>query len=69
MNTRGWMELIALNIGYDMGILSLRIFTMLLLMAILTTMLTRPLVTVFSRAATRTYPEAPAGLPAGARLA
>lgn len=28
MNTRGLMELIALNIGYDMGILSPRIFTM-----------------------------------------
>jgi hypothetical protein len=48
------MELIALNIGYDMGILSLRVFTMLLLMGILTAMLTRPLVTLFSRAATRT---------------
>ena len=54
MNTRGLMELIARNIGYDMGILSLRIFTMLVLMAILTTMLTGPLVTLFSRAATRT---------------
>ena len=54
MNTRGLMELIALNIGYDMGILSLRIFTTLVLMAILTTMLTGPLVTLFSRAATRT---------------
>ena len=29
MNTRGLMELIVLNIGYDLGILSLRIFTML----------------------------------------
>ena len=44
MNTRGLMELIALNIGLEMGILSLRIFTMLVLMAIATTVLTGPLV-------------------------
>jgi Kef-type K+ transport system membrane component KefB len=43
MNTRGLMELIALNIGYDMGILSPRIFTMLVLMALVTTFLTGPL--------------------------
>jgi Kef-type K+ transport system membrane component KefB len=43
MNTRGLMELIALNIGYDLGILSARIFTMLVIMAVLTTMLTGPL--------------------------
>lgn len=34
MNTRGLMELIALNIGYDLGILSPRIFTMLVIMAL-----------------------------------
>jgi Kef-type K+ transport system membrane component KefB len=44
MNTRGLMELIALNIGYEMGILSMQIFTMLVLMAIITTILTGPLV-------------------------
>ena len=53
MNTRGLMELIALNIGYDMGILSFRIFTMLVLMAIVTTMLTGPLVTLFAPATAR----------------
>ncbi|WP_395737017.1 cation:proton antiporter [Prosthecobacter sp.] len=47
MNTRGLMELIALNIGYDMGILSPRIFTMLVIMALVTTMLTGPLLTLF----------------------
>ena len=45
MNTRGLMELIALSIGYDMGILSPRIFSMLVLMALLTTALTGPLLT------------------------
>ena len=47
MNTRGLMELIALNIGYDLGILSPRIFTMLVIMALATTAMTGPLLTLF----------------------
>ncbi len=47
MNTRGLMELVALNIGYDLGILSPRIFTMLVIMAVITSMLTGPLLTLF----------------------
>ena len=43
MNTRGLMELIALNIGYDMGVISGPIFTLLVLMAIITTFMTGPL--------------------------
>jgi Kef-type K+ transport system membrane component KefB len=42
MNTRGLMELIVLNIGYDMGILNTEIFSMMVLMALLTTMMTSP---------------------------
>ena len=49
MNTRGLMELIALNIGYDLGILSPRIFTMLVIMALATTMLTGPLLSLFGK--------------------
>jgi Kef-type K+ transport system membrane component KefB len=49
MNTRGLMELIALNIGYDMGILSQRIFTMLVIMALVTTIMTGPLITFFGK--------------------
>jgi Kef-type K+ transport system membrane component KefB len=49
MNTRGLMELIALNIGYDLGILSQRIFAMLVIMALMTTMLTGPLLTLFRK--------------------
>jgi len=45
MNTRGLIELIALNIGYDIGMLSPRIFTMLVIMALVTTVLTGPLLT------------------------
>ncbi|MES2568895.1 MAG: cation:proton antiporter [Verrucomicrobiota bacterium] len=48
MNTRGLMELIALNMGYDLGILSPRIFTMLVIMALATTMLTGPLLSLFA---------------------
>jgi hypothetical protein len=44
------MELIALNIGYDMGILSQQIFTMLVIMALVTTVMTGPLVTLFGKA-------------------
>ena len=43
MNTRGLMELIVLNIGYDLGILSPTVFTMLVLMALVTTFMTSPL--------------------------
>ena len=46
MNTRGLIELIALNLGYDLGILSPRIFTMLVLMALVTTLMTGPLLHV-----------------------
>jgi Kef-type K+ transport system membrane component KefB len=54
MNTRGLMELVALNIGYDLGILSPRIFTMLVIMALVTTMLTGPLLTLFGKHQTLT---------------
>jgi len=52
MNTRGLMELIVLNIGYDLGILSLRVFTMLVIMALVTTIMTGPLVTFFGKTRT-----------------
>lgn len=44
MNTRGLVELIALNIGYSLGILSKQIFTALVIMAIVTTCMSAPLV-------------------------
>jgi Kef-type K+ transport system membrane component KefB len=53
MNTRGLMELIALNIGYELGILSPRIFTMLVIMALATTMLTGPLLKLFGKQTVR----------------
>jgi Kef-type K+ transport system membrane component KefB len=42
MNTRGLMELIVLNIGFDLGILPPTIFTMLVIMALVTTFMTGP---------------------------
>jgi Kef-type K+ transport system membrane component KefB len=46
MNTRGLVELIVLNFGYDLGILSPRIFTMMVLMALSTTFMTGPLLSL-----------------------
>lgn len=43
MNTRGLMELIVLNVGLDLGILSPRLFTMMVIMALVTTWITSPL--------------------------
>jgi hypothetical protein len=43
MNTRGLMELLVLNIGLDLGVISPRLFAMMVLMAIVTTLATSPL--------------------------
>ncbi|HSZ71893.1 MAG TPA: cation:proton antiporter [Cytophagaceae bacterium] len=42
MNTRGLMELVVLNIGYDLGVLSPQIFAMMVIMALATTLMTGP---------------------------
>jgi Kef-type K+ transport system membrane component KefB len=42
MNTRGLMELIVLNIGLDLGVISPTLFTMMVLMALTTTLATTP---------------------------
>jgi Kef-type K+ transport system membrane component KefB len=49
MNTRGLMELVVLNIGYDLGIISPGLFVVLVLMAIFTTLLTGPLLGLIDR--------------------
>lgn len=43
MNTRGLVELIVLNIGLQLGILTPTLFTMLVIMALVTTLMTGPL--------------------------
>ena len=42
MNTRGLMELIVLNVGLDLGVISPKLFTMLVIMAIFGTVITTP---------------------------
>lgn len=42
MNTRGLVELVVLNIGYELGILTPQVFAMLVLMALATTFMTGP---------------------------
>ena len=49
MNTRGLVELIALNIGLDLGVISPRLFTMLVVMALATTFMTAPALQVILR--------------------
>lgn len=46
MNTRALMELIVLNVGYDLGFIPQSMFTMLVVMAVITTMMTGPLLRV-----------------------
>jgi Kef-type K+ transport system membrane component KefB len=43
MNTRALMELIVLNIGFDLGLIPQKVFTMLVIMAVVTTLMAGPL--------------------------
>ncbi len=49
MNTRGLMELIVLNIGLDLGVLSPKLFAMFVIMALVTTMMTSPILHLLTR--------------------
>jgi Kef-type K+ transport system membrane component KefB len=49
MNTRGLMELIVLDLGFQMGILSQEIFSALVFMAILTTLMTGPTLSLIDK--------------------
>jgi len=51
MNTRGLMELVALNVGLDLGILPRPLFAVLVAMAIFTTVMTGPFLTLWERLA------------------
>ena len=51
MNTRGLMELIVLKVGLDAGLIGPELFTLLLVMTILTTLMTAPLVDLCRRGA------------------
>jgi len=49
MNARGLMELIVMKVGLDIGVIGQQMFTMLLVMALVTTVMTSPLLTLFTR--------------------
>ena len=49
MNTRGLMELVVLNIGLDLGIISPILFAMMVLMALITTLATTPILCCLRR--------------------
>jgi Kef-type K+ transport system membrane component KefB len=60
MNTRGLMELIILNIGLDIGVISPALFTMMVLMALVTTFMTTPVLEQIYPAQSRWQELAPA---------
>ena len=47
MNTRALMELVVINVGYDLGVIPPNVFTMLVLMAVLSTIITAPVLRVW----------------------
>jgi Kef-type K+ transport system membrane component KefB len=49
MNTRGLMELIVLNIGYDLGVFTSSMFTIMVLMALVSTIMTFPILDLIDR--------------------
>ena len=61
MNTRALMELIVLNIGFDLALIPQKVFTMLVIMAVVTTLMAGPLL---KRLLTVAGHEIPAGLEA-----
>ena len=61
MNTRALMELIVLNIGFDLGFIPQKVFTMLVIMAVITTLMAGPLL---KRLLSRTGHVIPVGMEA-----
>lgn len=55
MNTRGLMELIVLNLGYELGLIGDRLFAVLVVMALVTTAMTGPLLDLIERRAAREH--------------
>jgi Kef-type K+ transport system membrane component KefB len=68
MNTRGLMELVILNVGLDIGVISPALFAMMVLMALVTTFMTTPLLGwLYPAARTNVVrPEAAAPIPVAA---
>jgi Kef-type K+ transport system membrane component KefB len=49
MNTRALMELVVINVGFDLGVIPPNVFTMLVLMAIFSTVITAPFMRLYFR--------------------
>jgi len=49
MNTRGLTELVVLNIGYELGILKPELFTIMVIMALFTTLITTPILNIINK--------------------
>jgi len=49
MNTRGLMELIVINVGYELGVIPKSLFAALVVMAVVTTVMTTPLLLLLRR--------------------
>ena len=64
MNTRGLTELVVLNIGRDLGVLDGPLFTLLVMMAVVTTVATSPLMDVVKPDPWLGEPAATSGRPA-----
>ena len=62
MNTRGLVELIVLNIGYDLGVLTPTVFAMMVLMALVTTFMTGPALDLINRVSKNMEEDKPSGL-------
>lgn len=65
MNTRGLMEIVVLNVGLDLGVISPRMFTMMVIVAIVTTVLTTPLLRRIYNPAEPVAEETPTQVPRG----
>ena len=61
MNTRALMELIVINVGYDLGVIPQSLFCMLVIMAVLTTLITSPIILAFRRGTELEEPIAQSG--------
>jgi len=64
MNTRGLTELVVLNIGYDLGVITPQVFTILVIMALVTTVMTGPLLDLIHKI----FKKETAGHPAGSAV-
>jgi Kef-type K+ transport system membrane component KefB len=62
MNTRGLMELIVLNVGMDLGVITPTVFTMLVIMALVTTFATTPILRAIYSPLVHSKAESPARL-------